>query len=353
MKNIDISWGRVSLTDRALLAKQLSVMLESGLVLSEALKTAEVAAAGALKPVVAGLLRAVDSGRSLSDALAEHPRIFSGLFASAVFAGENSGTLPENLKNVSRALERERDFRSKVRGAMIYPTIVLIATFILGLALSFFVLPKITPLFEGLAVELPLTTRWLIAFSNFVQAHGLATVIGLAAGLAALSYLARARWMEPLTHRLWLRLPIVGRLEREANLARLAGTLGSLLKSGVPIDQALGIVERALGNYVYRRALARAAAMVGRGDKLSSGLMERRLFPPIFVSLIGVGEESGKFEETLQYLSEFYEAELDKTTKSLATAIEPALLLVIGLVVAVFALSIITPIYEITGNVKR
>ncbi len=350
----ELSFGHVSLEQKAVLARQLAVMLQSGLTLSEALGTAGEASRGKLKVVLGEVRRMVESGQTFAGALGSKPRIFGGLFTSAVYAGELSGTLAENLKNVALSLEKERALAGKIKGALVYPAVVLVATVVLGLVLAFTVLPKITRLFEGLSIKLPATTRALISFANFADSYGAVAFPALIILLVFLILLARSSMLRPVTHRLLLVLPFARRLVRESNISRFAGALAMLLKSGVTVDEALKITADTASNYYFKKALVAVGGNVRKGNKLAASLAAfPSLFPPLATNLVRVGEESGRFEETLQYLAEFYESEVDKTTKNLSTAIEPALLLIIGTVVAIFALSIITPIYELTGNIRR
>ena len=351
---MDISIGGVGLTQRALFAKHLAVMLRSGLSITEALQTAQEAARGKLNKVTAVVLESVVWGQSLSSSLSEYPRVFPGLFVNVTRAGEVSGTLPENLENIAEQLEKERQLLNKIRGAMIYPVIILAATFALGLGISFIVLPKITPLFEGLQIELPITTRLLISFSHFVQQYNVLLLVGILGAAGGLVWIVRQQFARPVTHWLLLHSPILKNITKSSNLARFSRTLGMLLKSGVHIDEALDITKSTMGNYYYQAALERVSRNTRVGAKLSENLEQfPALFPVIVTRMIQVGEETGKFEETLFYLADFYEAEVDNATKSLSTAIEPLLLLFIGLIVGFLALSIITPIYDVTGNIQR
>lgn len=352
--NQRIVFGRVGLTEKAVLAKHLALMLNSGLTLTEALSVAADSSNSTLKRLLKRVRQSVQSGSPFSAALGAWPQVFAGPFTSAVYAGERSGNLATNLAHLSRSLEQERALLAKVKGAMIYPAIVLAAAVILGLSIAFFILPKITPLFKGLTIALPLSTRGLIYTADFLDQHGALVILGLAALILFLPWFFRRHWLSPVSHWLILRLPPFGRLVANLNLARLASTLGLLLKSGVNIDEALAIAERTLGNFYYRRALRRVGAAVGRGLKLSDRLEQfPTLFPLLFTRLTRVGEISGRFEETFFYLADFYDDEVATSAKALSTALEPILLLLIGLVVAGLALSIITPIYEITGNIRR
>lgn len=343
-----------SLATRALFAKHLAVMLKSGLTLTEALTITRDSAHGAFRTTLTDVMRAVETGRPLSQAFGDHENVFGGLFIEATYAGERSGTLPENLENIAAELDREKDLAAKVKGALMYPSVVLGAAFFLAMGVSFFVLPKITPLFESFRTELPFATRVLISFSHFVSDYGYYFFGGVVGFIVLLTWLVRQKFSHPITHVLMLRLPIIGGMIRSANIARFNRTLGMLLKSGVNVDEAIEIARDSMGNYYYRLALTRVGRDVAKGSKLSESLaQEAHLFPAIVTRMIKVGEESGKFEETLFYLASFYEAEVDTSTKTLATTLEPVLLIFIGLLVGGLALAIITPIYEITGSIKR
>lgn len=354
MFEFEISIGGAGLTQKALFAKHLSVMLRAGLPITEALSISIDSTEGKFKKVLQHIMKSVQSGNSFSLSLADHPSVFSEFFISAVYAGESSGTLEENLENVAKELQKEKELASKIRGAMIYPVLILSATFILGLVLSFIVLPKITPLFQGLKINLPVSTRMLIWFSNIIQAHGILIMIIIAISVSALVWLVRQRFMKPITHWLFLHAPVLKNITRGSNLARFSRTLGSLLKSGVNIDKALDITKTTVSNYYYQAILNSVSRNVAQGGRLSENLGRyENFFPKLVTRMIRVGEESGKLEETLLYISEFYETEVDDSTKTLSTTIEPILLAFIGLVVAFLAMSIITPIYDITGSIKQ
>jgi type II secretory pathway component PulF len=351
---IDVSIGGVSFTQKALFAKHMSVMLKAGLSLTEALGTAGEAGSGKFKKVVGKVRGSVESGHSLADAFAAYPKVFPSFLVSVTKAGEASGTLVENLENVAEQLKKEQELASKIKGAMIYPIVVLAAAFALGMGISFLVLPRITPLFEGLQVDLPFTTRVLISFSHIIQSHGIYLFGGIVVGVIFFLWLIRQKFSRPVTNWLLLHTPIIKRIVRYSNLARFCRSLGMLLQSGLNIDESLEITKNTVGNYYYQRAVAKISKNIQAGTKLSENLEEHSsLFPIIVTRMVKVGEQSGKFEDTLFYLADFYEAEVDNATKSLTTALEPILLLVIGGVVGFLALSIITPIYDITGNIRR
>ncbi len=351
---LEIDLGRVNATQRTLFAKNMSMMIRSGLPIGEALGISADSAQGSFKKVLLGVRDSVLAGGPLSDGLAQYPKAFSPLFINSVRAGEKSGTLEENLSYVSEQLRKEKELSEKIWGAMLYPIVVLIAALGLSIAIVFFVLPKITPLFEGLGVALPVTTRILIWISGFVQAHGASALVGLGAFIVLVSWLVRQKFSRPTTNFVILHLPVIKSLVRNSNTARFCRTLGTLIKSGLSIDEAVRISAETSSNYYYEQALRDVSRRLMSGTKLSSTLMlYENLFPKIVTRMIRVGEESGRLEETLLYLAAFFEEEVDADTKNLSVAIEPILLISIGLIVGFLALSIITPIYSITGNIGR
>jgi len=273
---------------------------------------------------------------------------------SSIYAGENSGTLAENLENLAKQMNKDKELIAKIKGALLYPVTVLIATFVMGLSIAFLVLPKIVPLFEGLGTDLPLTTRWLIIFANFVEIHGIKLFFWIAGGVIAFIWLLRRRFMQPITHLVLLKIPVIKTVIKSANLARFSHTLSLLIKSGINIKDAVEISSKAMTNFYYRRVISKTAKRVGTGSTISSNLERHgNLFPKMASKMIMVGEQSGNLEDTLWYLSEHYEFELDNATKNLSNSIEPVLLIFIGLIVGFLALSIVTPIYNITGNISR
>ena len=351
---MEINIGKVNLTQKAFFAKNLSVMLKSGLTISEALDISIDSASGKLKNILREVARSVDTGRSFSESLKPYPRVFRPFFVSAVYAGEESGTLEENLEQIAIQLNKERELASKIKSAMIYPVIILVASFILGMFVSFSILPKIVPLFEGMSTELPITTRILIAISHFMQEHGLKVFWGIITFVIFMTWLVRQKFSNPFFHFFYMHFPIIKRISRGVNLARFSRILGTLLKSGLNIDEALVITKNSVGNHYYQKSLAKVMERINKGSSMSLSLAQyEKLYPKILSRMIKVGEESGKLDETLLYLADFYEEEVDNATKAIAIAIEPILLLGIGAAVGFLALSIITPIYSITGNVGR
>ena len=335
-------------------AKHMSLMIKAGLPVDEAVRVLAEQAQGRFRKALMGVLAAVEGGRQLSEGFAQYPKIFSELFIATIRAGESSGTLEQSLDDLAVQLSKSYDLQRKIRGAMIYPILVLVAASGIGMGLSLFVLPRIIGLFESITVELPLATRIMIGFSRFMVAYGVPFTIGMIFGIIGLIQFMGWKPIRPFSHGLLLKLPVFGSLARNFNLAMFARTMATLLKSGITIGDAFEITSNTLRNARYKSALLRVKQGTETGVPASTILEEfPKLFPSITTRMLAVGERSGKLEETFQYLAEFYEDEVDVTTKNLSTVLEPILLIIIGLTVAYIAIAIITPIYNFIGNIER
>jgi len=352
--DINLDFGRVTLVQKMLLAKQLSLMLKAGISITDALKLIYSSSQGSFKQIIAEIYGSVKAGHGLAGALTHYPRIFSSFFQGAVLAGEASGNLQLNLQNVAEQLKKDKELVDKIKAALFYPVIVMVAATLIASFVAVYVLPKITPLLLNFKVQLPWTTRSLIAISMFMQAWGLQVLVVVAVLIIVMIVLIKQSWTAPFFHRLYLGVPVLGTLTRNLNLARIAFNLGILLRSGLTITEALSLVAGSLDNYYYSQALMKVSSGVTKGGSLASSLARYpEYFPEMMLKMIKVGEESGHLEDSLLYVAEFYETEIDTATKNLATALEPALLIFIGLVVGFLAIAIITPIYSITGSITR
>ncbi len=344
----------VSHLDKILFAKNLALMIKVGLPLRESVAIIqEQTKSKNLKRILDDVLRNIDNGQPLALSLARHPRVFSSLYINMIKVGEGSGTLEENLGYLAQQLEKSHALKNKVKAAMVYPVIVLSTTILLGIGLSLFVLPKLIPVFKTLNVKLPLMTRILIRFTEFIQNYSLSVLISVVVLIIILSLLSRLRPVKFLTHRFFLRVPILGLISQNINISHFSRTLGILLKSGLPVISALDITQTTLGNLVYQKELKGVVSEVQKGKPISDYLKKRKSFFPSMVSrMIEIGEKTGSLEETLTYLGKFYEAEVDKLINNLSSIFEPILLLIIGAIVGFIALAIMSPIYEITRGLQ-
>jgi type IV pilus assembly protein PilC len=270
-----------------------------------------------------------------------------------VRTGEVAGTLDSSLQRVSMELKKTNSLKRKIRSAMIYPTMVFIAVFGLGMSVAIFVLPKILPLFKTLDVELPLTTRMLIVIAEAFEKNGIVIFVGMILLFMFIAWFLRLNIVKPITHRIILKIPVIKTISKNINLERFTRTFGTLLESGLTIDQSLRITAETIDNRVYKKAIMSFIPEIEAGNTLGMAAQKYKvLFPPITSRMIGIGEGTGNLDTTLRYLSTFYEDLVDEATKNLATIIEPVLLIVIGVVVGAVAISILGPIYSITGNLR-
>lgn len=343
---------RVSLVERMVFSRNLAVMIGAGLPMVKGLEALE---AQTVNPYFAGILRNVREevlrGKSLAESLRPYERTFGLLFINMVESGEVSGSLESVLKLLARQMRRDHDLRAKVRGALIYPSIVIIALFGVGVVMMTQVVPILTKTFGELGIELPLSTRIIIGVSKALLNYGLVVAAGMVALVAFLWRIAKAPSSRRLIDATLLKLPIFGGLIQKFNSARFARTLASLIAAGMPITRSLEITSRVLGNSQFRETVGRAAVAIQRGEKLGQILSSRPdLFPAVVTQMVAVGEETGTLSKMLLRLALFYEEEVATTAKNLSTIIEPVLMIIIGAAVGFFAISMIQPIYGGLGN---
>lgn len=350
---IEINIGGISDVDIMLFTKHLSVILRSGLTLIEALEMLAEQSKGKLKKIIGRITERVRAGDAFHQALSEHGKYFTQIYLNMVKSGEISGTLHENLERLSVELKKSLSLKKKVKSAMIYPMLVFVAVFGLGMLVALFVLPQIVPLFKSMDVELPLTTRGLIYIAEIFAKYGIKIAISFCAVVIFGTWLLRRNFIKPYTHAFFLRLPIIKKIIHDINLERFTRTFGSLLETGLTVDQSLKITGEAIENRVYRKAILAMIPEVESGSNLKTAISAYPdIFPLIVSRMIGVGEKTGSLDSTLKYLSEFYEEEVDETVKNLSTIIEPIMLIFIGIIVGTVAIAILGPIYEITGSLK-
>ncbi len=346
------SLASISLDEKIGFIENLSVMLKAGIPISRCLQIlAKQTKNHRFQVILGDVYSQVQQGKGLSEAVEKYPRVFPNIIVSMIKVGEISGNLDKNLEYLSIQLHRESDLKSKVRGAMIYPSVIVGAMVIIGVLMSIFVLPNLTSIFEQQSASLPLSTQVVIAFSNFMSHHAVLVIGGMIALIAAAIAALRTYEGQRIFDMLSLRIMAVNTVVKKVNLARFSRILSSLLKSGIPIVQALDVAGESLGNIPYRLLVRETAAQVKLGKPLADVLGKNTdLFPPLVTQMIEVGEESGSVQEILEQLAVHYEEEVDNTLRNLSSIIEPLLILVIGAVVGLLAISLITPIYSIYQN---
>ncbi len=343
------------ITEQIQFSKRLAMILHSGMSLMQGLDMlGNQAATKSGKYIIQSLASTVEHGLSLSSGMQKFEKIFGTFCISVVRVGETSGTLHENLQYLAEELKKKTTLRKKVVGAMIYPAVIIVATIGISLVLTVFIFPKITPIFQSFKTALPLSTRILVSLSNFLIKDGLWLFIGVVAFCIAMYFLMRIRTARLLWHRILLKLPLLGKLAQYYNLANTCRTLSLLLRSDVRLISAFQIVAESTRNLAYREALEKIMGQIEKGQRISSELEKYpKFFPTLATQMLSVGEQTGNFSQTLMYLSDMYEEEINDLTKNLTTMIEPVLMIVMGIIVGFIAISIITPIYGITQTISN
>lgn len=343
----------ISEYERILFARNLGAMLSAGLALSRALAVQERQTRNVkLSNVVSEISSAVRRGDPLHTALGKFPHVFSRLFVAMVRAGEEGGDLPQALSVIADQMERMYTLKKKIKGALIYPIIILIAIFGIGILMMIEVVPTLASTFAEMGAQLPASTRTIIAMSDFLVHYtvlAFALLVLIVGGVYAGVHTALGKSFKDW---LFLKMPLIGGMVREVYAARTARTLSSLLSSGVDVLTSLDIVSDVLQNGYFRAVLIAAKTGVGKGEPLSAAFTRREdLFPAFVGEMMSVGEETGQLTEMLKRLAIFYEEEVDRKTKDMSTIIEPFLMVFIGGAVGFFAVSMISPIYSLSQNI--
>ncbi|MCA9365674.1 type II secretion system F family protein [Candidatus Kaiserbacteria bacterium] len=345
--------SRVKDDELVMMTRNLGSMLKAGLPLSRCLTVIERQTKNLrLKKIMKNLQASINKGDQFDEALREYPETFDNLYVAMVKAGEESGSLSDVLDILSIQMQRSSSLKKKIKGAMIYPAIVLIIMVGIGFLMMIYVMPTLVSVFEGMGSELPKTTQTLIDVSNFVNNYTLVS-IGIILGFFVGTYYSlKSKYGKIASAWLIVRLPVIGNIAKEVNAARTSRTLASLLSSGVDVLRSISITEEVVQNHFYKKVLAEAAVRVEKGSPLSEVFTENeKLYPVLVGEMILVGEETGNISNMLKELAEFYETEVERKTKDLSTIIEPLLMVVIGGTVGFFALAVIGPIYSISDSI--
>lgn len=353
VNKLNVLLSRVKIDELTMFTRNLSSMLKAGLPLSRCLSVLERQSKNPrLKSVTKQIQERITAGDQFYEAVREFPDTFSDLYVSMVRAGEEGGTLSEALGTLSEQIERTSSLQKKIKGAMIYPVIVLSIMAIIGVLMMIYVMPTITATFRKLEVDLPLATEILIGVSDFMSQNVLLTLGAMLAIVAGFVYFLRTRLGKVIVHYVLVRLPIIGTIVKELNAARTARTLSSLLSSGVDVINAIKITEDVVQNIYYKKVIAEAAVEVEKGGPLSGTFTKHtELYPVLVGEMVLVGEETGQISQMLTEVATFYENEVELKTKDLSTIVEPLLMVVIGATVGFFALAMIAPIYSISDSI--
>ncbi len=347
-------FSRVKMADKIIFAKNLSAMLQAGLPLSRALSIMERQTRNKkFSAILKKLEHTISEGKNMSEGMGDFPKVFPGLFVSMVKAGEESGNLTESLKIVGLQMEKSYHLQKKVKGAMIYPVIIIILMIGIAILALIFIVPTLTETFKGLGVELPLSTRAVVFVSDFLRNHIILVIAGIISLIVGMVFGVKSNLGKRFFHWFVLKIPVIGNIAKEVNSARTARTLSSLLSSGVDIVVALGITKDVLQNSYYKAVLLDAEEAVKKGVPISEVFSKyENLYPVLVPEMMHVGEETGKLSEMLLNMAIFYEDEVEQKTKDMSTIIEPFMMVFIGIGVGFFAISMLAPTYSLVDAIQ-
>jgi type IV pilus assembly protein PilC len=342
-------FGRVPILERVMFARYFGLMLRAGLDVKRSLAALEEQTKSkAMKQTLEGVYQDVEKGKSLAEAMEKFPQVFPALFLSFIRVGEKTGRLQESLFVLADQLRKEFELRRAVRGALLYPLVILIALVAVGFAMLVFVIPRLAEVFAGFDVELPLATRLLLGLGTFFEKSWYLVIIGgviLLIGAALAWRITRVK--SSVLHAL-LYVPVLGPIMQQISMARFCRSLGSLLSSGVTFTESLDILGKNTPHPTYGHILRQSEEHVKQGKPLSDFLyVWRRFIPVLVVNVVKIGEETGELDKVLSETADFYEGEVEQVMKNLTSIIEPILMVVIGLAVGALAVSVISPIYNL------
>jgi type IV pilus assembly protein PilC len=345
----------VSSKDIVTFTRLFATMIDAGLPIVQCLDILQGQTDNKLFAIILRDVKAnVEQGATFSDSLRRHPRVFDPLYTNLVQAGEVGGILDTILNRLAVYIEKAMKLRRQVRGAMVYPSIVLVVFIgVLSILLAF-VIPGFQNMFKdfGSKAELPILTRGVMAVSHFFVDNVLWFFLGMTGAIVGLSYFYKTPKGKRIIHQMMLKAPVLGGVLRKIAVARFTRTLGTLLSSGVPILDALEIVAKTAGNVIVEEAIMFARARISEGKNMAEPLMQTNVFPPMVVQMVGVGEQTGALDAMLNKIADFYEEEVDVAVSAMTALIEPVMMVGIGGTVGVVLIAMYLPIFSIAGNIK-
>lgn len=351
LANLSAFTNRVVFDDIVLFTRQFSTMVTSGLPITDALVIARSQSKEAMKPIIGQILSDVEGGSSLAAAFEKHPKAFSSVYISLVRAGEEGGVLDQIMQRLADNLESAREFRSKVKGALIYPLIVIIGMVIVSAIMMIFVVPKLTGLYSEFNAQLPLPTRVLMGVSAFMVSYWWLVSFVLSGFVYWAIYYSKTENGRKKFDEWKLKIPVYGPLQQKIILTEMTRTLGLLIGAGISILEAMKIISGVVGNVLYSEAIERSAEKVEKGFSLAYSFSEEaEIFPPMLFQMLAVGEETGKIDESLLKVSAVFGQESEQLVKSLTAAVEPIVMVILGVGVGFLVIAVIMPIYNLTSQ---
>jgi type IV pilus assembly protein PilC len=339
---------RVPLADKMMFTRHLAVMIGAGFSLHKGLEVlAKQTVNLTFRKIIENLINGIKRGEAFADNLAKYPKVFNNFFVSMVRVGEKGGSLEKVLNILAQYLKKEHEFKGKVKGALIYPAVIVIALFGIGITMMITVVPKIAATFEEINMPLPFTTRIIIAISNFLSNYFLFGVIIFVILVIILIKFLKTKRGKHILSWFFLKLPFLNGITRKMNCAKFARSFSSLMESGVPVVESLTIASQTVSNVFYSKSLINAATEVKKGKNIQESLEKYiEIYPILVIQMIGVGEQTGELSDIVNRLADFYEEEVTNITNNLASVIEPVLMIIIGAAVGFFAVSMIQPMYS-------
>lgn len=351
LDNLNKVISGIKYSDIVEFTRQLSTMITAGLSLIEALTILEQQASKAsIKQLMSSLIKSIEGGTSFSDALQAHPKVFSVTYVQLVKAGELGGILDDILERLADNMEKSKDLRGKIKGAMVYPVVVLVAMIAAMLVMMLVVVPKMNQMYEDLGATLPTPTLILIGISNFFVNFWWLVGILLVGAVIALQRWRKTEAGALNYDKFLFKIPIVGRLRTKIILTEYSRTLSLLMKAGVSLLESLEVVAFSTGSVLYRKAIHEMGKKVEKGVTLSQAIQAAEVFPPILVQMTAVGEETGKMDDVLMKLSVYFQNETENAVKGLMAAIEPLIMVLLGIGVGFMVIAVIMPIYNLTSQ---
>lgn len=351
----EISFSRFSIKDQTFFIKRLSFLIKAGIPILESLHMIrEQTRSKTHSKMMDKIISDISKGQNLSTSLGKFKKTFGEFAINIIDFGESSGILSENLEYLADELKKRQALRKKIVGAFIYPAVVTVATLGITGFLMVYLFPKIMPIFSSIHMDLPWSTKVIIFLSDFIRHYGFYSILTLIAiSIFFTILLKKNKVFHFYFDKYLLKTPIVGKIIQDYNLSNSTRTLGLLLRSGITVSEALPITAKTTLNTVYKKEFEKLSHVINRGEKMSSELKKNRsIFPDVVSQVVSVGERSGNLSNSLIYLSEMYEAEVDDFTKNISGLIEPVLMIFMGILVGFVAISIITPIYGITQHLQ-
>lgn len=351
-KEINLSFGGVKTKDLVLITRQLATMIAAGLSIIRCFNILELQASNAkLKAALREIKQDISEGLPLWQALSKHPRIFSNVYVSMVKAGELGGMLDEVLERLCLHLEREQEINAKIKSASIYPAIISIFAIIMMMGIMIFVMPMFVDMFNSYGAELPGPTRMLIKISDFLRGYWMFWLPAVVIIIYALKKSGKTEGGREFWDKFYLKLPVVGKTIGQIGVARFARTMGTLVRAGIPILQALEVMEEVAGNVVMQKAIHSARVSITEGDSIAEPLAATGVFEPMVTQMIAVGEETGALDDMLVRMSDYFEREVMHMVDALMSVLEPLLIIFVALMVGAIVVATLLPVFDIVSTV--